>query len=79
MIACNQDVGEAFVVTQQHVVAWAQTLDQVCFQQQRFGFRARRHEFHLRGFPHHLEQTVGMQATLRIVRNALLQAAALPT
>ena len=34
----HQNVGKAFVVAEQHVVAGGQALDQVGFEQQRFGF-----------------------------------------
>jgi len=77
MIARDHDVGKAFIVAQEDVEARAQPLDEVRFQKQGFGFRASGDEFHLRGFAHHLRQTVGMNPTLRIIRDTLLQAAGL--
>ena len=46
VIACQQDVGKRFVVAQLNVEAWAKLLDQVRFQQQRFGLGRRGNNLH---------------------------------
>ncbi len=38
MILCHQNIGKAFVIAQQDVEFRLQLLDQILFQQQRFGF-----------------------------------------
>jgi hypothetical protein len=38
MIGGDGEVGKRFVVAQEHVVAWLEALDQIAFEQQRFGF-----------------------------------------
>ena len=53
MGTADQDIGEALVIAQQNVVARLQLLDQVLFQQQRLGFRARGQEHHLGRFADH--------------------------
>ncbi len=46
MVRCDQDIGKRLVVAQQHVEARPQALDQVGFQQQRFGLGCGRDELH---------------------------------
>ena len=77
VVGGEQDVGERLVVPHQHVEARPQALDQIGFQQQRFGLGAGDHEFHRRGLAHHPADAVGVEASLRVVGDALLQAARL--
>jgi hypothetical protein len=77
VVAGDQDVGEGLVVAQQHVVARAEALDQVGFQQQRLGLRAHRHELHRRGDGDHARDAVGVVAGARIARDARLEVARL--
>ena len=74
VIVGNDDIGKALVVAQQHIEARAQSLDEIGFQQQRFGFRMRAHEFHCRCFADHAGNAVGMAAHLGIGSNSLFQA-----
>ena len=46
MLCRNQDIREAFVVPQQHIVARLELLDQVLLQKQRLGLRPRGEEHH---------------------------------
>ncbi|QTK78991.1 hypothetical protein AT6N2_C1210 [Agrobacterium tumefaciens] len=73
IIRGDEDIGKGFVVTQKHVKARPQALDQIRFQEKRFGFRAGGDEFHVRGETHHLGDAVGVHAALRIIADALLQ------
>ena len=77
VILADQDVGEGFVVAQQHVVARAQALDEVRLEQQRLGLRARRHEFHLPRLADHPRDALGVAAQPRVIGDALLQRAGL--
>jgi hypothetical protein len=45
MVGGDENIGKRLVVAQQHVEAWPQPLDQVGFQQQRFGLGDGRDEF----------------------------------
>ena len=53
MILAQQDVGKALVVAIGDIVARLEPLDQVGFQQQRFGLRRGGDEQHLGGFRDH--------------------------
>lgn len=77
VIRGDDNIGKTLVVAQQHVEARPQSLDQVCFKQQRFGFCMRTHEFHGNGFTNHAGDAVGMASRLGIRRHALFQAAGL--
>ena len=77
VVGGQHDVGERLVVPHQHVKARPQALDQIGFKQQRFGFGAGHHEFHRRGLAHHAADAVGVETALRVVGDALLQAARL--
>ena len=77
MVAGQQDIGERLVVPHQHVEARPQPLDEVRFQQQRLGLGAGDDELHRRRLAHHPADAVGVEAPLRVVGHALLQAARL--
>ena len=77
MIGRQHDVGERFVVPHQNVKAWPQALDEIGFEQQRLGFGAGHHEFHRGGLAHHAADAAGVETALRVVGDALLQAARL--
>ncbi len=73
VVAAQQDVGEALVVAQQHVVARPQLLDQVGFEQQRLGFRPRGDELHVRRLGDHARDGIGVGHAARIGRDPVLQ------
>ena len=50
VVATDEDIGEGFVVAQQHVVLGLELLDQVLFEQQRLGLGPRGEKHHRRGF-----------------------------
>jgi hypothetical protein len=77
VVAGDEDIGKRLVVAQQHVEARPQALDQIGFEQQRFDLGARRDELHVRRLAHHLGDAIGVDAAMRIVGDALLQAARL--
>ena len=74
MILAQQDVGKALVVAIADIVARLQPLDQVGFQQQRFGLGRGGDEQHLRRLGDHARDAVGVAGRLGIGRDALLQA-----
>ena len=78
IVACGQmDVGITLVVAQQDVVARAQTLDQLRFEQQGLGLGTRQGDFDLRYLGNH-RGNARLHARLEeIAANALLQIAGL--
>ena len=58
VILAQQDIGKAFVVAVGDIVARLELLDQIGFQQQRFGLRRRGDEEHLGGFRDHAGDAV---------------------
>ena len=48
VIRRDQDVWKGFVVTEQHIKSWPQTLDQIGLEQQRFSLGLGGHEFQCR-------------------------------
>ena len=77
MIAGNQDIGEAFIVPQQHVIFRLELLDQVLFKQQRFGLCVGRQKHHRRGVRNHRGNPRGMARWARVIADAVLEAAGL--
>ena len=77
MLRRDQDVGEAFVVAQQHVVARFQLLDEVLLQQQRLCLRPRCQEHHRRGFGDHPLDPAGMAGRAGVAGHARLEVARL--
>ena len=77
VVAGDENVRERLVVAQQHVEARPQALDQVGLEQQRLGFRARRHELHRGGGHDHPHDAVGLALQARVARHPLLQRARL--
>ena len=77
VIAGDQDIGERFVVAQQHVVARHQPLDQIDLQQQRLDLGIGGHDLELRRLRHHAAQPLGQLADLGVGGDALLQIARL--
>ncbi len=73
MLAPDQDVGKALVVAQQDVEARFQALDQVRFQQQRFGLGAREDELHGSRQRDHQGDAIGVAAGLGIARHPVLE------
>jgi ribosomal protein L30/L7E len=74
VIAADHDLWEALVVAQQHVEARLQRLDQVDLEQQGVGFGAGGDELHRARRVDHVGDAVGVEAALRVLHDALLQA-----
>ena len=72
VIGCDQDIGERLVVAQQHVEARTQPLDQIGFQQQRFGFGFGADEFHRHRRRDHAGDTAVVPGRPRIGGDPLL-------
>lgn len=66
MIRRNQNVGEAFIVAQEHIEGRHETLDQIGFQQEGFGFSMGDHNLHGSRLGDHALQAVRQASTLRI-------------
>jgi hypothetical protein len=77
MVAREQNIGKRLVIAQQHVEARAEALDEVGFEEQRFRFRARRHELHAGRGRDHAGDAVGVAAHTHVVGNARLEGAGL--
>ena len=75
--ASDQNVGEGLVVTQQHVVARHQALDQIRFQQQRLDLGVSRGHLQRHGFGDHALQAAWQLGELRVGGDAPLEAARL--
>jgi hypothetical protein len=60
MVLAQQDVGKALVIAIADIVAGLEPLDQVGFQQQRFGFAGGGDKEHLRRLRHHAGEAVAM-------------------
>ena len=73
MVGPQQDEGEAFVVAQQDIVRGSVALDQLCLEQQCFGFAVGGHNRHRPGQRDHAAQTVGHPVDLNIIGDAVLQ------
>ena len=73
----DQDVGEALVVAQQHVEARLQPLDQVGFEQQRFGLGLGADELHVAGGCDHALDADVEAFGAGVVGDARLEAAGL--
>ena len=71
MVAGDQDVGEALVVAQQHIVARQQPLDQIALQQQRLHLGVGDDELHGRGFGDHALDAQGLAGRLRVIGDPL--------
>ena len=67
MLAGEHDVGEGFVVAQQHVVARLEPLDQVGLQQQGFDLAIGDHDLQRLGLRHHPAQPIGQSLELGVV------------
>ena len=72
-VAADDDVGERFVVAQQHVEAWPEALDQVVLEQQRLGLAAGDRELHCPGRRHHADQARGEPVRLGVGADAAAQ------
>ena len=71
------DVGIAFVVAKQDVVAWFLALDQLRFEQQRLGFGARQGDVDARDLRHHRGDARFHVRLEKIAADALLEIAGL--
>ncbi|MGY4482733.1 hypothetical protein ACVWWR_001924 [Bradyrhizobium sp. LM3.2] len=72
MVAGDQNIGKRLVVAQLHVEARPKLLDEVGFQQQRFGLGVGRDDFHGNGGGDHAQDARRQRRTLtRIIRQAL--------
>ena len=72
MVGAQQDEGKAFVVTQQHVVSGAVTLDELRLKQQRLSLAVGCDNGHGPRQRHHPAQAVGEPVNLHIIANAIL-------
>ncbi len=80
MVAGDQDIGKRLVVAQQHVEARPQLLDEVGFQQQRFGLGRGRDELDRHGRGDHAQDARRQRRVdARVGRRRLLTFLALPT
>ena len=77
VVGRQKDVRERLVVAHQHVETRAQTLDQVRLEQQRFRFGACDDELHRCRLAHHAADAMSVETALRVIGDALLQAARL--
>ncbi len=77
VVARQQDVGEGFVVAQQHVVARPVALDEIGFEEEGLRLGRRLHEGHIYGGHDHAGDAVRVARALGVVRHALLQIARL--
>jgi hypothetical protein len=77
MAAGDEDVGEALVVAQQHIVARLQLLDEIGLQQQRLGLGLGGDEDHRHGLRDHPGDADGLALRRRIALDALLDRARL--
>ncbi len=73
MFPADDDLGKALVVAQQHVEARLQLLDQVDLQQQGVGLGAGGGEFHGPGQIDHQGDALGVEPSLGVLGDALLQ------
>ena len=76
--ARDLQVGVALVVAKQDVVARVERLDQVVFQQQRFGFRSHHRGFQARDLADHVADARSAVVLLEVAGDPLLQVAGLP-
>ena len=77
MLAADHDLGEGLVVAQQDVEARLELLDQVDLEQQGVGLCAGGDELHRARQVDHVGDTLGVEAALGVLDDALLQAARL--
>src|SRR5690606_42062888 len=77
VVGGDEDVGKRVWVRQQHVESWPQALDEVCLQKEGFCLGSRDDELHRRRLAHHSPNTIGMTTSLRVIADALFEAAGL--
>ena len=77
VVAGDEDIGEGLVVAQLHIVARAQLLDEVGFEQQGRRLAFRHHEFHGAGGGDHPRDAVGVAHEAGVAGDALLEVARL--
>ena len=70
VVAPDEDIRKRLIVAHQHVEARSEALDEVGFEQKRFGFRTDRDEFHRSGRQDHARDAVGMAAQPDVIRNS---------
>ena len=71
--ACDFEVGVAFVVAKQDVVARVQGFDEVVFKYEGFGFGAHYGDFEPRDFAHHKAYAGAAVVFLKVARYAALE------
>ena len=77
MLGANEDIGEALVVAQRHVVAGLELLDEIGFEQQRLGVRFGGDEHHRAGLGDHAGDAGRLALGRHIGGDALLDRARL--
>ena len=73
MLPANYDLGEGFIVTQQHVEPRLHLLDEVDLKQQSVGLGLGSDELHRPGQVHHQGDALGVEPALGILDDPFLQ------
>ena len=73
MVIGQQDIGKAFVVAQQNIVARPKFFNQICFQQQRVGFGFGADKLHIPRRLNHTQNTIIVTRRARIGPHARFQ------
>ena len=76
MVFADQNIGEALIITQQHIVLGLKLFDEVLFQKQRLGFRTCGQKHHRRGLGDHFLDPRAVTRT-RIIGHPRAQIASL--
>eukprot|EP00581_Thalassiosira_minuscula_P040033 CAMPEP_0184473374 /NCGR_PEP_ID=MMETSP0740-20130409/122642_1 /TAXON_ID=385413 /ORGANISM="Thalassiosira miniscula, Strain CCMP1093" /LENGTH=123 /DNA_ID=CAMNT_0026850285 /DNA_START=101 /DNA_END=471 /DNA_ORIENTATION=- len=74
MISADKDIRKRLVIAQQDIETWLQRFDQAGFEQKRFGFSFRDHEFHARGRHDHRGDALCLAANTRVRRHPRFEA-----
>ena len=77
MAGADENIGEALVVAQRHIVAGLELLDEIGLEQQRFGVRFGGDEHHRAGLRHHARDAGGLALGRHVGGDALLDRARL--
>ena len=73
VIFAQKNEGETLIIAQQHVVRRAEALDELRFQEQRLGLRARRYHRHRARLRNHALQALREPCDLCVAGHAILQ------
>ena len=78
MIGAQQDEREALIITQQHIVSRAISLDQLRLKQQRLGLTVGCHNRHRPRLRDHPAEAIGEAVNLRVIAHPVFECARLP-